>query len=504
MMAPRMTKRCATSWAATFHRQQRQRQEKQQQSWIHYYNNKNHHRNNKYYLSSSSRAFSSSFWQTSTTVAAAVVATAMTATDDNDHNGKTACSPMTATAAIAEEEEESSTTTVAVATGTSASGMNGDTSDSTRAMTTTTTTTTTIVDAPEEKENEEIDAIVASFQFPERILRYDDYQGVTIHLEKCTQEEQTSLQLNHDNPLLFQQCLSNALEVWKERGKKGIWIHCPIQYATLIPIATALEFEFHRVHEKTMLVLNRWLPTDKVNKLPLGPTHQVGVGCFVPCPWNATHLLVVQEKTGPAAASGLWKMPTGLSDPGEDIHVAAERELLEETGLTAHCQGIVAFRQAHGSRSSSGPRAATSDLFFVCHMQLQLPPGYNHDDDDDPSDQFLFRPCEDEIAAIQWMSVQDYCNQERWQKSPAMMQLNKATLALSLQQQQLQQEQEDKSATTTATTTTTTPIGLLKPHTLPLGFGTRISTTLYNFVHLAVPHNNSSDGYKDQQQQSNL
>ena len=38
---------------------------------------------------------------------------------------------------------------------------------------------------------------------------------------------------------------------------------------------------------------------------------------------------MVQERAGPAAARGkdFWKVPTGLVDAGEDIAVAAEREV---------------------------------------------------------------------------------------------------------------------------------------------------------------------------------
>jgi hypothetical protein len=51
-------------------------------------------------------------------------------------------------------------------------------------------------------------------------------------------------------------------------------------------------------------------------------------------------MLTVQEKTGPAAAFGLRKIPTGLS-PKSDIHQAAVLlELQEETGLMADFDGV--------------------------------------------------------------------------------------------------------------------------------------------------------------------
>jgi len=47
-----------------------------------------------------------------------------------------------------------------------------------------------------------------------------------------------------------------------------------------------------------MLILKQWLP-DTPSRLPLGPTHQVGVGALILD--DEGKMLVVQEKSGPAA-----------------------------------------------------------------------------------------------------------------------------------------------------------------------------------------------------------
>jgi 8-oxo-dGTP pyrophosphatase MutT (NUDIX family) len=148
----------------------------------------------------------------------------------------------------------------------------------------------------------------------------------------------------------------------------------------------------------------------------MGPYFQAGVGCLVLHPNDPTKMLVVKEITGPAAARDLWKMPTGLIDPGEDVTEAAIRELEEETGLFgAKCKGIVSFRQAHGSPGSG---RAASDLFFVVLVRA-------------PSAIDNLKAQEHEIAAIQWMPVKDYANQEVWLKSPVYMELNEAILEAS-------------------------------------------------------------------------
>ena len=136
-------------------------------------------------------------------------------------------------------------------------------------------------------------------------------------------------------------------------------------------------------------------------------------------------MLVVQEVTGPAAARGLWKMPTGLIDPGEDIGEAAERELAEETGLEgATCKGVLAFRQAHGASAGR----ASSDLFFVCLLKLSPQQSAAALEN--------LKAQEHEIAAIRWMPVQEYCDQEVWQKSPVYQELNQAILDAADHQRQ--------------------------------------------------------------------
>jgi 8-oxo-dGTP pyrophosphatase MutT (NUDIX family) len=289
------------------------------------------------------------------------------------------------------------------------------------------------------------DDIVLAQPFTEDVLEYDHYNGVIVHLEKLPAVI---------DPLQFGRDLATALTLWKAERRKGIWIHCPEQRAELIPYCTNHGFQFHFVkhwkkkeNDKTtaMLILSQWLPSESDSRLPLGPTHQIGVGVVVLNPKDPSQMLCVQEKTGPAAAYGLWKMPTGLLDPNEDIPDAAKRELMEETGLCGELDGILCFRQAHSPSRSS-------DLFFVCHMTLT------------PSDQ-SWTMQEDEIADIQWMLVEDFCNQDRWQGSPVYEKLNDSIRQVSKLVQEHGGDARRK---------------LIAHERLPLGFGgTQVTNALF-------------------------
>jgi len=271
--------------------------------------------------------------------------------------------------------------------------------------------------------------------FPEEHLHFDNYKGVTLHL--------------HELPAMddFATVLHNSLQSWKATGIRGVWMHVAPSYAVHVPTLAAAGFAFHSCHQ-TVLIMTHWLDDTKPNRLPAGPSHQVGVGCVVLNPADASQMLVVQELSGPAAAAQLWKMPTGLVDAGEDVHQAALRELYEETGLRAVFRGLLCQRQAHASRRGR----TASDLFCVCVLQVEQPVEWT--------------ACPEEIAAIQWMSVQEYCDQERWQTSPVYMELNGLILELSEQKQK--EEQQDVG-------------GVWEAHTLPLGFyaNNTATNTLY-------------------------
>ena len=299
-------------------------------------------------------------------------------------------------------------------------------------------------------ENESID--VTEIPFDESVLSYDHYNGVTIDLDKYDGNDDSSISQQSS----FATKLNDALTIWKAEGRKGIWIHANTASAKYIPSCIDAGFQFHKILPKkkssteneavnpnsktnidqgngnNSLVLSQWLPTDTPSRLPHGPTHQVGVGVILLNPSDPTQMLVVQELSGPAAKYNLWKMPTGLVDPGEYVPEAASRELLEETGIEAKMSSILCIRQAHRSN------ADTSDMFFVCKMTPSLK---------DSSDTIQWKRQETEIADIRWMSVKDYCEQDRWQGSPLYETLNDCVLRASMQETELLEQSKIQSGT---------------------------------------------------------
>merc|ERR1712048_488937 len=89
---------------------------------------------------------------------------------------------------------------------------------------------------------------------------------------------------------------------------------------------------------------------------------------------------------GNAKYQGLWKLPGGLADPGEDLAVTAGREIFEETGIQTELDGLVSMRHQHGVRFGQG------DIYCVVRLraltdEIKIDPG--------------------EIADARWMSLDE-------------------------------------------------------------------------------------------------
>ena len=144
--------------------------------------------------------------------------------------------------------------------------------------------------------------------FPESSLRHDTYNGVTLDLTKIYDKSTTITAED------FGDKLSIALDIWTQEKRRGIWLKMPTSHSHLIAPSTQQHgFDFQHA-EPGYCILTKWLPKGE-SRLPNGPTHQVGIGALVIHPTTGK-MLAVQERTGPAAKRKLWKMPTGLTDPG--------------------------------------------------------------------------------------------------------------------------------------------------------------------------------------------
>ncbi|KAG8477939.1 hypothetical protein CXB51_027619 [Gossypium anomalum] len=175
----------------------------------------------------------------------------------------------------------------------------------------------------------------------------DLYGGIIIDLEKTMDSE------------AFVPLLRASLSQWKQRGKRAVWIKLPIELANLVEPAVKEGFKYHHAEPDYVMLVN-WI-SKSTSSLPKNASHRVGISAFVMN--DKREVLVVQEKSGKFKGTGVWKFPTGVVDEGEDISMAAIREVKEETGIDTEFVEILAFRQSHKSFFTK------SDLLFVCMLR---------------------------------------------------------------------------------------------------------------------------------------
>ncbi|KAL6760913.1 NUDIX hydrolase domain-like protein [Haematococcus lacustris] len=221
----------------------------------------------------------------------------------------------------------------------------------------------------------------AALNMHQECLAYktDSYGGVIVD----------ELQLPED-PVEFRCKLEGALKTWVNAGVRGVWMKLPLSHAHLVgPAVQEGGFRPHHAGERHIMLV-RWLAASPCT-LPLGATHQVGVGAFVLN--EQQQVLMVMERNGPLKGKAVWKLPTGLCNEAEDVPEAAEREVLEETGIRARFDCMLAVRQAHGFALGH------SDLFVVVAMRAEA------------GQLGSVVAQEEELEAAQWMSLEDYAQQ---------------------------------------------------------------------------------------------
>mmetsp|Transcript_57712 Transcript_57712/g.185470 ORF Transcript_57712/g.185470 Transcript_57712/m.185470 type:complete len:346 (+) Transcript_57712:68-1105(+) len=159
---------------------------------------------------------------------------------------------------------------------------------------------------------------------------------------------------------VFERRLDHSISAWRGSGVRGVWMQVPTEKAHLIAIAVSRGFRFHHA-EKHYCMLTRWLPTDEPSPLPPNASTQIGVGALVVN--EEGKVLLVQEAVGPSRGKNIWKIPTGLLNPREDIKDGVVRECFEETGIVAEFEKVIAFRHSHSGLFGK------SDIFFVCLLR---------------------------------------------------------------------------------------------------------------------------------------
>ncbi|KAE8733529.1 Nudix hydrolase 8 [Hibiscus syriacus] len=220
----------------------------------------------------------------------------------------------------------------------------------------------------------------------------DDHGGVIVEMEE------------HMDTETFLTMLRTSMLQWKQQGKKGVWIKLPIGLAHLVETAVKEGFQYHHA-EPSYLMLVLWIPKTP-STIPANATHRVGVGAIILN--DKREVLVVQEKSGILQGTGLWKIPTGVVEEGEDISVAAIREVKEETGIETEFVEVLGFRQSHKTFFEK------SDMFFICMLHPLS---------------FDIQKQELEIEAAQWMPFEEYAAQPFAQKHELFRRINELCLA---------------------------------------------------------------------------
>ena len=93
--------------------------------------------------------------------------------------------------------------------------------------------------------------------------------------------------------------------------------------------------------------------------MPSFATHYIGVGGLV-LNKNKTKILAIQERK--PISEGLWKLPGGLVETGENIQEACIREVYEETGVKTAFSSILGFREVLNFKFGQ------ADIYFVCML----------------------------------------------------------------------------------------------------------------------------------------
>lgn len=175
--------------------------------------------------------------------------------------------------------------------------------------------------------------------------------------------------------------LEASLLQWEKERLRGVWFNVDISQIDWIPVLSQKGFNIH--HAKgNMVSLYLWLPKNESCKIPPYAHNMVGAGALVINEKN--QILVVHERYRTVS---FWKLPGGYVNPGEEIGEAAQREVLEETGIKTEFLSLLAFR--HLPVAVFG----CSDLYFVVRLK--------------PLSSEITKQ-DDEVEDCQWMDIDTF------------------------------------------------------------------------------------------------
>ena len=192
------------------------------------------------------------------------------------------------------------------------------------------------------------------------------------------------------DPAEFGARLKASLAAWRADGYKVVWLDLPLALAALVPAAARAGFEYHHAKDGADGGALMTLRLEKGAYIPPFATHYIGAGAVVVN--ERGEILVVSERYRMGGGRGPgYKLPGGALLPGEHLADAAEREVLEETGVRARFEALACFRHWHGYRYGK------SDIYFVCRLSAL-------------STEITMQ--EEEIAECLWMPLDDFLSED--------------------------------------------------------------------------------------------
>lgn len=207
-------------------------------------------------------------------------------------------------------------------------------------------------------------------------------------------DETNTHEYSNMNKETFKQRLQATITTCRTQlQKSSLWISIPMSHASFIEAMNDIPgLEYHNANGK-VANLSIWLQDNIENKIPEYATHQVGVGAMVVN--SKQQILCVRELKRNYRP---WKIPGGLAELGENLDVAAIREVKEETGVDCTFQSVLMFRHTHGMQFQR------SDLYFVCRMEAI------ESVDEETDEVIIPEPIAQvgEIAAAKWVPFDEY------------------------------------------------------------------------------------------------